>query len=181
MANAFFPGGLIMVKRIFWVSCVLASLALIVLLDASVVQAGGNPPSYFRELNRKPTAIVVVREFAPAVVVREFAPAFKAEGVFSAYYAPAVGSTAGGQELSEPFAAARIEMTVPATAEVWLDGHKTHQTGSERLFVTPPLERGKPATYAMRVRWTTAAGEVVDVTRPIEVSAGRHTVLGFGR
>lgn len=161
-----------MVKRIFWVSCVLASLALIVLLDASVVQAGGNPPSYFRELNRKPTAIVVVREFAPA---------FKAEGVFSAYYAPAVGSTAGGQELSEPFAAARIEMTVPATAEVWLDGHKTHQTGSERLFVTPPLERGKPATYAMRVRWTTAAGEVVDVTRPIEVSAGRHTVLGFGR
>jgi uncharacterized protein (TIGR03000 family) len=161
------------------VSSILASLALIALFEASFVQAG--PPSGGRSYpyrvggGSSSTAL-------GAIVAGDVAPTFRGEPVFYAYYAPAVRSSGSGEEESElsgQNAAARIEVTVPANAEVWLDGHLTQQTGAARSFITPPIPPGKSFSYDLRVRWTTAAGIVVDVTRPIQVRAARQTMVGF--
>jgi uncharacterized protein (TIGR03000 family) len=66
-------------------------------------------------------------------------------------------------------------------AEVFVDGVKTNQTGTDRVFDSPPLEGGKEFRYEVTARWmergalreekrtvTGTAGEVVrvDFTRP---------------
>jgi hypothetical protein len=40
-------------------------------------------------------------------------------------------------------APASITVMVPATATITFDGHPTKESGTERLFVTPPLAPGK--------------------------------------
>jgi uncharacterized protein (TIGR03000 family) len=174
MQSPFFKGAPIMLRRLFWVSSVLASLALMALLEASLAQAG--PPSGGRSYRYR---VGGNSSAAASVAAGETTVG---EPVFYAYYAPAVRTSAGGEEESEiggQNTAARIDVTVPTNAEVWLDGHKTQQTGAARSFITPPIQAGKSFSYDLRVRWTTAAGFVVDVTRPIQVQAGRQTVVGF--
>jgi uncharacterized protein (TIGR03000 family) len=169
-----------MLRKMVGVSLVSASLALIAFLEATVVQAG--PTSGGRSYPYRVGGGYSYSSPAPATVIAgELTPAYNPEPLFYAFYAPAVRSSAGGEEESDvrQNAAARIELTVPASAEVWLDGNKTQQTGNTRLFVTPPLEPTKPFTYDLRVRWTAAGGIIVDVTRPIQVRAGRQTVVGF--
>jgi uncharacterized protein (TIGR03000 family) len=169
----------IMFRKTFWFSCVLAALALLAHLGACVVQAG--PPAGGRSYKYR-----VGRDYSPSApatsLAGDFAPASRGEPVFYAYYSPPVRSLGGGEEESElggQNADARIELKVPANAEVWLDGHKTKQDGAARSFITPPIQPGKSFTYDLRVRWTTDAGIVVDVTRPIQVRAGRQTMVGF--
>jgi len=177
-----------MLRRTCWLSSVFASLALIALLEASVVQAGPSSGgrSYqsrvgadYSYSNSAPVYSAPVRP-APAPIAGDFNPLYNPQPVFYAYYAPAVRrSTAGGEEEAEQNATASIEMTVPANAEVWLDGQKSQQTGTARAFVTPPLERGQTFRYDLRVRWTAPGDIVVDVTRPIQVQGGRQTTVGF--
>jgi uncharacterized protein (TIGR03000 family) len=174
-----------MLRRMFLASFVLASLALLAILEVSAVHAG--PSSGGRSYRYRVGGDYSYSTPAPQNVVPgngivgDFTPAYNPEAVFYAYYAPAVRSSAGGEEESDAGqnAVARIELTVPAGAEVWVDGHRTSQLGSMRSFVTPPLQHGKAFTYDLRVRWTTAAGIVVDVTRTIEVRAARLTMVGF--
>jgi uncharacterized protein (TIGR03000 family) len=170
---------LTMFRRMFWFSWVLASLALWAHQEASVVHAG--PSSGGRSFQYR--AGGGYSSSAPAAIsAGDFTPASRGEPVFYAYYAPPARSSSGGEEESElggQNAAAMIQLTVPANAEVWLDGHKTHQAGAGRSFITPPIQPGKSFSYDFRVRWTTAAGIVVDVTRPIQVRAGRQTMIRF--
>jgi uncharacterized protein (TIGR03000 family) len=169
-----------MLRRIFWVSWVVASLALIALLEAPVVQAG--PSSGGRSYQYRVGADYSYSPAPSAVVAGDFTTPNRGEPVFYAYYAPAVRSSAAGEEESDiagQNVPARIELTVPANAEVWLDGHKTQQSGGARNFVTPPLQQGMTFDYDLRVRWTAPGGIVVDVTRPIQVRAGRQTMVGF--
>src|SRR5216684_3721809 len=136
-----------MFRRTFWFSCVLASLALLAHLEASVVQAG--PPSGGRSYQYRVGG--GYSSAAPATIIAsDFTPAYRGEPVFYAYYAPPARSSRGGEEESEfggQHVAARIELTVPANAEVWLDGHKTQQAGAARSFITPPIQPGKSFSY----------------------------------
>ena len=73
--------------------------------------------------------------------------------VYSSYYAP---------EYLVPRSAAVIRLNVPANAEVFLSGEKTKQRGESRSYVTPPLEAGRKYAYHIKVRWTDAAGKIVE-------------------
>jgi len=69
-----------------------------------------------------------------------------------------------------------IELRVPANAQVWFNGQATRQTGSQREFVSPPLQPGQEYTYTIRARWM-QNGQPVDQTRALQVAATeRHTV-----
>lgn len=115
----------------------------------------------------------------PAYVVPSTAmPSSVAPPLMSAEFAPVTPRPAGSEEEQEPTAPATILASVPANAEIWLDGKQTRQAGSQRLFVTPPLERGQSYSYEVRVHWTARDGTIVDLTRVIRVQAGRQTNLG---
>jgi uncharacterized protein (TIGR03000 family) len=57
------------------------------------------------------------------------------------------GGTAAGQ------ATAVVTVLVPADAEVFFDGERMTETGTERRFVTPPLTVGENYSYQVRARW----------------------------
>jgi uncharacterized protein (TIGR03000 family) len=80
-----------------------------------------------------------------------------------------------------------VKVPQPA-AEVFVDGVKTGQTGTDRLFESPPLESGKEYAYELTARWveggvtverkkvvTGKPGEVVrvDLTVPDVTTVGR--------
>ena len=50
-------------------------------------------------------------------------------------------------------------MPQPA-AEVYVDGVKTTQTGTDRIFESPPLEAGKEYAYEIVVRWVQGGATV---------------------
>jgi uncharacterized protein (TIGR03000 family) len=80
---------------------------------------------------------------------------------------------------SEPTGTAvRINVRVPADAEVWVEGTKTTQTGARRTFVSPPLDPDETYTYSVRARWRGADGEV-DRTRKAQVNGGDEITLNF--
>ncbi len=80
-----------------------------------------------------------------------------------------------------------LAVKVPQAAEVFVDGVRTAQTGTDRLFESPPLEPGKDFRYEVTARWVERGltverkkvvigkpGEVltVDLTGPEVVAAG---------
>lgn len=77
-------------------------------------------------------------------------------------------------------APAVVNVQVPASAELWFDGNKTAQTGSERRFVSPPLPAGKTFHYSVRVRWTDN-GKPVDQIQMVNVQAGGQARLLFSQ
>src|SRR5262245_21644119 len=63
---------------------------------------------------------------------------------------------------------ATIEVRVPdASAEVWVDGRKTAQTGMTRRFTTPPLEPGSNYSYRFSVVFP-RDGEMVTENRTVD-------------
>jgi uncharacterized protein (TIGR03000 family) len=77
-----------------------------------------------------------------------------------------------------PSGPAIIEVTVPPQAEIWIDGHKTKQSGALRRFQTPPLTGKEVFPYEFRVRWQ--EGEhVQEQTRTIFIHAGARPHLVF--
>jgi uncharacterized protein (TIGR03000 family) len=78
----------------------------------------------------------------------------------------------------QPDLTARVDVRVPADAELWFDGHRTSQTGRDRTFHTPPLEKGQGYHYTVRARWV-QDGEPVDQTQRVSVSAGSRTTVTF--
>jgi uncharacterized protein (TIGR03000 family) len=73
---------------------------------------------------------------------------------------------------------AQFTVEVPAGAEVYLEGVKTRQTGTSRVFVSPPLIPGQQYTYEVRARWTDN-GQPVEQTRSLAVMAGQRLSVRF--
>jgi uncharacterized protein (TIGR03000 family) len=73
---------------------------------------------------------------------------------------------------------ARVEVTLPADAELWFDGVKTRQVGPTRHFVTPPLAAGQDYSYEVVATWRDR-GQAVSETRQITVRAGDHSTVQF--
>jgi uncharacterized protein (TIGR03000 family) len=66
---------------------------------------------------------------------------------------------------------AHIWLRVPTSAEIWVNGVKTKQTGESRYYYSPPLALGRKYSYEMRLRWM-KDGKPVEETQRILVQAG---------
>ncbi len=73
---------------------------------------------------------------------------------------------------------ASVQVLAPANAEIWFDGHATHQTGADRSFTTPALDQGQDYVYKVRAHWD-ADGKAVDRTKEVTVRAGGRVVVDF--
>jgi uncharacterized protein (TIGR03000 family) len=89
--------------------------------------------------------------------------------------APVAAPAAGLTEVDE---SATVEVSVPAGAELWFDGQKTVQTGTQRSFTTPVLETGNSYHYEVRARWM-KDGRQVEETRSVPVFAGARVSVVF--
>jgi uncharacterized protein (TIGR03000 family) len=94
----------------------------------------------------------------------------------SAGTGPAATSTS-----AKASATAFVTVLVPAGAEVLFDGGPTTQTGTQRVFVTPPLPAGEAFSYSIEARWTAADGTPVERTRQVRVTAGAKVLVDFSR
>ncbi len=74
--------------------------------------------------------------------------------------------------------AAHLDVHVPADAEVWLEGLKTHQTGEERHFTSPALIADQDYVYEVRAKWT-EDGRPVEQSRSVSVRAGQRVRIDF--
>jgi uncharacterized protein (TIGR03000 family) len=104
--------------------------------------------------------------------------------VTPSYYTSAPVYTPSYVESSSPMvtdattAPATVEVRVPANAEVWFGDHKTRQTGSDRMFTSPPLPRDREYTYQIRARWM-ENGQPVERTRDVRVTGGEDRTVDF--
>jgi uncharacterized protein (TIGR03000 family) len=96
---------------------------------------------------------------------------------YTSYYAP---DSQTQQQLPQPDDAAHILVVVPSDAELWFNGTKTSQTGTQRDFVSPVLTLGKNYTYEVKARWT-EDGKPVEQTRSVHVQANSWQVVDFTR
>ncbi len=69
-----------------------------------------------------------------------------------------------------------VKLTVPADAVVEIDGVKSKQTGADRSFQTPDLEKGRTYTYQLKATFT-KAGKPVVVEKTLSLEPGKDTEL----
>ena len=106
----------------------------------------------------------------------------------SAYYPPLPAvQTAPPVQLPQVAAAqdgpsansASIRVIVPdPSAVVLFDGNRTGQTGTDRLFHTPPLSSGANNSYRIRAIWR-QGGQEVSSERVVSLSPGQNVVIDF--
>jgi uncharacterized protein (TIGR03000 family) len=77
--------------------------------------------------------------------------------------------------------AARIQVVVPADAQVWFDGKATKMSGARRQFESPALTPGRQYTYDVKARWRGADGKEVTQTRHVDVAANSDVTVDFTR
>jgi uncharacterized protein (TIGR03000 family) len=78
-----------------------------------------------------------------------------------------------------PTAPANIRVVLPsATANVWFEGHSTQTTGTDRVYLSPPIASGNTYSYQIKAAWMEGDRQVVQ-ERTIAVGAGQTAVLDF--
>ncbi len=75
--------------------------------------------------------------------------------------------------------AAVIDIKMPCYGELWVDGVPTEQLGTDRLFRSPPLEKGGEYVYVLRARWAVGNGQVVEQTQEVRVHGGDRVQVVF--
>jgi uncharacterized protein (TIGR03000 family) len=71
---------------------------------------------------------------------------------------------------------ALVRVMVPAEAQLHFDQHLTRQSGTDRLFETPPLPAGKSYSYLLKATWPQGNRQVVRMA-VATVQAGGETVI----
>lgn len=109
-------------------------------------------------------------------------------GGFSINYAPSPPlAYTGGMPAIAPVAYSRpvvddrtavIAVRLPGTAKLFFDGARTRQTGRERTFTTPALDRGKTFHYTVEATWM-KEGKPVTQKQTVEVRAGGRATVVF--
>jgi uncharacterized protein (TIGR03000 family) len=89
----------------------------------------------------------------------------------------------GGEPATRPTDAekdnrAHLLVILPANAELWFDGKKTRQTGSQRKFISPVLTTGKHYSYEIKAIWR-KDGERVEQVRTANVQANDWQKIDF--
>jgi uncharacterized protein (TIGR03000 family) len=103
--------------------------------------------------------------------------AYRPGGGYQSLYPRPDGSSAGSTA-RQGNRVITVHVSVPADAEIWIDGNKTAQTGTARSFVSPPVTPGHDYTYEVKARWRESGKEVVQ-TRRVLVHAGDVINLWF--
>jgi uncharacterized protein (TIGR03000 family) len=75
---------------------------------------------------------------------------------------------------------ATVNVTLPADAELTIDGQATHSTSGQRRFITPPLEAGQDYWYTFTARFV-RQGRMTTNEQRVWVRAGRETVVSLGQ
>jgi uncharacterized protein (TIGR03000 family) len=75
--------------------------------------------------------------------------------------------------------AATIDIKMPCFGELWVDGVPTEQLGTDRLFRSPPLEKGGEYVYVLRARWVDGSGKPVEQTQQVRVHCGDRVQVIF--
>ena len=83
------------------------------------------------------------------------------------------GAKAGGAVILS------VKVPQPA-AEVLVNGKRTTQTGTDRIFESPPLDADETYTYVVTARWV-ERGQVVEVSRQVKGTPGEVVRVDFGR
>lgn len=91
-------------------------------------------------------------------------------------YRPAPPRTAPAPE--ENGTQARVNIQVPADAKLFVDGMETKATSENRVFTTPPLERGRSYYYELRVE-VVRDGRTLSETRQLVVRPGETATASF--
>jgi len=74
---------------------------------------------------------------------------------------------------------AQLNVRLPdPNAEVWVEGKRTEQRGTQREFVSPPLNPDKNYTYEVRARWT-ENGQERERTKTVAVRANSTATIDF--
>lgn len=76
---------------------------------------------------------------------------------------------------------AMIHILVPSpNARVWIEGQEMQQNqqGTERTFISPPLQRGSNYIYTIKAAWD-ENGRQVTRERKLPVTAGQHVSANF--
>jgi uncharacterized protein (TIGR03000 family) len=110
-----------------------------------------------------PTSVAL----APQTYVAYYPPLFTTR-------APVVAPVSGGLPSDLP---ATIEVIVPADAVVTFDGHTTSQTGTHRLFTTPPLVKGESYHYTIAAAFQQDGKKVAQNQRVAVYAGGRTTAV----
>jgi uncharacterized protein (TIGR03000 family) len=75
--------------------------------------------------------------------------------------------------------AATIDIKMPCYGDLWVDGVPTEQLGTDRLFRSPPLEKGGEYVYTLRARWLDGSGRMVEQTQEVRVHCGERVLVMF--
>jgi uncharacterized protein (TIGR03000 family) len=103
-----------------------------------------------------------------------------AYSLMPSYVAIARSNRTVAAEYVIPDQPAEVIVHVPEGAELWFDGHQTAQTGTERTFTTPALEKGTSYHYEVKARWT-RDGKAVEDSQRVQVYAGGSISVTFPR
>jgi uncharacterized protein (TIGR03000 family) len=71
-----------------------------------------------------------------------------------------------------------VNVRVPASATVWVNGDALTRTGSRREFIASDLTPGKTYAFVIRAQWE-EGGKTVDLTRKIAVQGGERRTVDF--
>lgn len=71
-----------------------------------------------------------------------------------------------------------LDVRVPNSAEVWVNGDATTQTGARREFMTNDLTPGKTYTYSIKARWN-ENGKPIEREKKVRVHGGEQKVVDF--
>lgn len=77
--------------------------------------------------------------------------------------------------------AALIDIKMPCFGELWVDNTPTLQLGTDRLFRSPPLQKGGEYIYVLKARWLDGEGKPVEQTQPVHVHCGERVLVVFPR
>ena len=89
-----------------------------------------------------------------------------------------VASTELSEDEGEVTGLAKLHVSVPAGAQVMLNGRPTASTGTDRLYIPYGLMPGEQYRYEIRVQGT-RDGEELDQTKIVMVRAGEQSRLTF--
>jgi uncharacterized protein (TIGR03000 family) len=92
---------------------------------------------------------------------------------------PAPGKTGSDAPVPGMGASLILSVKVPQpTAEIFVDGVKTAQTGLDRTFESPPLEAGKQFKYELTARWV-EGGAIREVKKAVIGTPGEVVRVDF--
>jgi uncharacterized protein (TIGR03000 family) len=73
---------------------------------------------------------------------------------------------------------ATLTVTLPADAQLRVDGQRTSSTSSRRVFVSPPLQPGRSYSYTLEAQ-VVRNGQTLSVSREVPVRAGQQTAVNL--